>query len=84
MHRISTLISPKFEGKGKFYYKDDNIESIKKELNFNDVNSKKKEWVLICSKYKYKYFTNKDMDKLIEKFASLIEKDEEKENPAEK
>ena len=67
-----------------YYYKDDNIESIKKELNFNDVNSQKKEWVLICSKYKYKYFTNKDMDKLIEKFASLIEKDEEKENPAEK
>ena len=67
-----------------YYYKNDNIESIKKELNFNDVNSQKKEWVLICSKYKYKYFTNKDMDILREKFASLLEKVEEKENPAEK
>ena len=53
-----------------YYYEDENIKTISKEFDFSDINSEKKEWILICSKYKYKYFTEED----VKLFAYKLEK----------
>ena len=53
-----------------YYYEDDNIQTISKEFDFTDINLEKKEWILICSKYKYQHLTDEDL-KL---FASELER----------
>ena len=57
-----------------YYYKNDDIKSTEKEFDFNDANTEKKEWVLICSKYKYKYLTDEDIKKYIVKAVNFIKK----------
>ena len=61
-----------------YYYKNDDIKSTEKEFDFNDANSEKKEWVSICSKYKYKYLTNKDINNYITKIVNFIQKNNNK------
>ena len=61
--------------KNIYYYDDENIKTISKELDFTDINSEKKEWILICSKYKYKYLTDKDIELFVHKLESIIMKD---------
>ena len=46
-----------------YYYEDDNIKTFDKYFYFSDVNLENKEWILICSKYKYKFLTNDDVKK---------------------
>jgi len=55
-----------------YYYEKDDIKSIEEKLDFSDVNSEKKEWVLICSKYKYKYLTDEDVRKYINKMVNSM------------
>ena len=57
-----------------YYYENDDIKSIEEKLDFSDANSEKKEWVLICSKYKYKYLTDEDINKYITKIVNFIKK----------
>ena len=61
-----------------YYYENDDIKSIEEKLDFDDANSEKKEWVLICSKYKYKYLTDEDIKKYIIKAVNLIKKNNKK------
>ena len=61
--------------KNIYYYEDENIKTISKEFDFSDINSEKKEWILICSKYKYKYLTDKDIELFVHKLESIIMKD---------
>ena len=58
-----------------YYYEDENIKTISKEFDFNDINSEKKKWILICSKYKYKYLTDKDLELFAYKLESMLLKD---------
>jgi hypothetical protein len=58
-----------------YYYEDENIKTISKEFDFSDINSEKKEWILICSKYKYKYLTDKDIELFVQKLESIMMED---------
>ena len=58
-----------------YYYEDENIKTISKEFDFSDINSEKKEWILICSKYKYKYLTDKDIELFAHKLESIMMED---------
>ena len=57
-----------------YYYEDDNIKTFDKYFDFSDVNLENKEWILICSKYKYKYLTNDDVKKYQDELVNSIKK----------
>ena len=56
-----------------YYYEDDNIQTISKEFDFTDINLEKKEWILICSKYKYQHLTDEDLKLLLDIFVIFLQ-----------
>ena len=62
-----------------YYYVNDNLKSIEeKNFNLNCIDSEKKGFILICAKYKYKYLTQTDLEKLTNKLVKGIKKIEKK------
>ena len=57
-----------------YYYENDKIKTFDKNFDFSDVNLENKEWILICSKYKYKFLTNDDVKKFHDKLVNLLKK----------